>query len=213
MRVLLVEDHPIFSFGVRHLIAQRWHDATIAEAPTLAAAVHEVSAAPWDLAIVDLNLPDSQGVESVTKIRRASPDLRILVLSLHEEPAYARQVVQLGAQGYLTKENAPDELITAIEVVLSGGRYISNVLAQAMALGSIVDDAKSALDSLGNQEYRVMLQLIEGARVSDIATQMNISPKTVSTYRSRIFDKLGVASNVELARYYQLHHPSTSAIK
>lgn len=208
MRVLLVEDHPIFRFGVRHLIAQRWQDADIGEAQTLASALEAVKNSAWDLAIVDLNLPDSQGIESVTQIRRAARHLPLLVLSLHDETAYARQVIQQGAQGYLTKENAPDELIAAIQVVLSGGRYISHALAQSLALGAIAADDKSALETLGNQEYRVMLQLIDGARVSEVAARMNISPKTVSTYRSRIFEKLGVSSNVELARYCQLHQIS-----
>lgn len=205
MKFLLVEDHPIFRFGMRHLIAQHWQEAFIGEAQTLTAAVHAVKSAEWNMAIVDLNLPDSQGIESVTQLRRASRHLPILVLSLHEETAYARQVIQQGAQGYLTKENAPDELIAALQVVLAGGRYISNALAQSLALGAITDDDKSALQSLGNQESRVMLQLIEGARVSEIAARMNLSPKTVSTYRSRIFEKLGVTSNVELARYCQMH--------
>ncbi|MEN9384486.1 MAG: hypothetical protein RL323_1629 [Pseudomonadota bacterium] len=209
MRFLLVEDHPIFRFGVRHLITQHWEQAFIGEAESLTSGLKEVKAAAWDLAIVDLNLPDSQGIESVTQIRRAARNLPILVLSLHEEAAYARQVIQQGAQGYLTKENAPDELILAIQAILQGGRYISNALAQSLALGSISADDKTALDSLGNQEYRVMLQLIGGLRVSEIAANMSISPKTVSTYRTRIFEKLGVSSNVELARYCQQHGIST----
>jgi two-component system invasion response regulator UvrY len=131
--------------------------------------------------------------------------LPILVLSLHEQPTYARQVMQHGAQGYLTKENAPDELVAAMQAVLSGARYISSTMAQSLALGALTDEGKSALENLGNQEYRVMLQLIAGARVSEIAVRLNISPKTVSTYRSRIFEKVGVCSNVELARYCQLH--------
>jgi two-component system, NarL family, invasion response regulator UvrY len=208
MRILLVEDHPIFRFGVHHLIKQRWEDAHIGESESLGSALREVRSTFWDMAIVDLNLSDSQGIESVAQIRRASPDLPLLVLSLHEESAYARQVLQLGAQGYLTKENAPDELIAAIQRVLGGGRYMSNDLAQSIALGAVTGDDKSALDSLGNQEYRVMLQLIGGSRVSEIASHMNISPKTVSTYRTRIFEKLGVTSNVDLARYCQLHQIS-----
>ena len=205
MKILLVEDHPIFRMGLRQLILQRWPDAVLGEAHTLQSALSEVKDATWDLTIVDLNLPDTQGIESVTKIRRASPELPILVLSLHEQPTYARQVLQQGAQGYLTKENAPDELVAAIQAVLSGGRYISNTMAQSLALGALSDEGKSALESLGNQEHRVMLQLIAGARVSEIAVRLNISPKTVSTYRSRIFEKVGVCSNVELARYCQLH--------
>ena len=206
MKILLVEDHPIFRLGLRQLILQRWPDAVLGEAHTLQSALGEVEDATWDLAIVDLNLPDTQGIESVTKIRRFAPELSILVLSLHEQTTYARQVIQQGAQGYLTKDNAPDELVAAIQAVLSGARYISNMMAQSLALGAISGEGKSALENLGNQEYRVMLQLIAGARVSEIAVSLNISPKTVSTYRSRIFEKVGVYSNVELARYCLLHN-------
>jgi len=206
MKFLLVEDHPIFRFGVRHLIKERWPDAVIEDADTLALACTQAKATEWDLAIVDLNLPDSQGIESVTQLHRVARDLRILVLSLHEEMAYAKQSILQGAQGYMAKENAPDELITAIQSILAGGRYISKSLAQSLALEAIVASPKSALESLGNQEYRVMLQLIAGARVSEIASRMALSPKTVSTYRSRIFEKLGVTSNVELARYCRDHH-------
>ena len=205
MNFLLVEDHPIFRLGARHLIKLKWEDACVGDADSLAAALHQIKSATWDLAIVDLNLPDAQGIESVAQIRRAASELPLLVLSLHEEAAYARQVMQQGARGYLTKENAPDELIVAIVRILEGGRYISNQLAQSLALGAIGADDKSALESLGNQEYRVMLQLIDGARVSEIAARMSISPKTVSTYRTRVFEKLGVGSNVELARYCQFH--------
>lgn len=206
MRFLLVEDHPIFSFGVRHLIQQQWTDACIVEAASLASALQQIQGAAWDLAIVDINLPDSRGIESVVHIMRAAPSLAVLVLSLHEEPTYAQKVMQHGAQGYLTKDDAPDELIAAIQTVLAGRRYISPELARSLALDSIQDREKSALAHLGKQEYRVMLQLIHGSRVSEIAMGMGISPKTVSTYRSRIFEKLGVSSNVQLARYYQLHH-------
>lgn len=201
MKFLLVEDHPIFRFGLRHLIEQRWPGAVFADAESVERALQEMRNGDWDLAIVDLNLPDAQGIESLSRIRRASATLRILVLSLHEETVYARQALQLGAQGYLTKENAPDELVAALEKILAGGRYISQSIAQALALGEDKDGGGDALASLGSQEYRVMLHLIAGSRVSEIAAQMNLSPKTVSTYRTRLFEKLGVSSNVELALY------------
>ena len=165
-----------------------------------------MQAGAWDIAIVDLNLPDAQGVESVTQIRRAAPAMPMLVLSFHDELAYATQVLRLGAQGYLTKEHATDELITAIERLEKGGRYISSSMAEHMALGMLDDSARSAHERLGKQEYRVMLQIAAGRRVSDIAEAMNLSPKTVSTYRTRIFEKLDVTSNVELAHYCVTHH-------
>ncbi len=208
MNILLVEDHPIFRFGVRHLVMQRWPDATVGEAESLQAALTMVNTGAWDVAVVDLNLPDVQGVESVIQIHRAAPALRILVLSLHDELAYAKQVLRLGAQGYLTKEHATDELITAIERLEKGGRYISNSMAEYMAQSLLEDNARPAHEQLGKQEYRVMLQIAAGIRVTDIASTMHLSPKTVSTYRTRVFEKLGVTSNVELAHYCLTHRLS-----
>lgn len=205
MNILLVEDHPVFRFGVRHLLLQRWPDATVGEADSLEAALSALRAGTWDLAIVDLNLPDALGVESITQLHRAAPGLRILVLSLHDELAYARQVMQLGAQGYLTKEHTTDELIHAVERLEKGGRYISSSMAEHLAHAMLQGDARPAHEQLGKQEYRVMLQIAAGRRVTEIAAAMHLSPKTVSTYRSRIFEKLGVGSNVELARYCMAH--------
>ncbi len=206
MKILLVEDHPIFSFGVRRLLENQWQDVHIHEAQTLQSALDAVSRSAWDLAIVDLKLPDAVGIEAVAKMRRAARDLRLLVLSLHEESTYARQALLQGAQGYLTKDHAPENLIAAIEQILAGGSYISNEWAKTLALGTLNRDVRPALEKLGPQEYRIMLQIIAGARVSEIATRMNLSPKTVSTYRTRIFEKLSVTSNVELAMYCQHHH-------
>ena len=205
MNVLLVEDHPIFRFGVRHLVLHRWPDARVTEVSTLAEALQACQDDPWDVAVVDLNLPDAQGVESISRLRRAAPAMHLLVLSLHDEVAFATQVLRLGAKGYLTKEHATDELVAAMEKLLAGGRYISATLAEHMA-HSLVDDAPlQAHTQLGKQEYRVMLQLAAGKRVTDIAEAMHLSPKTVSTYRTRVFEKLGLTSNVDLARYCLQH--------
>lgn len=212
LNILLVEDHPIFRFGVRHLVLQRWPDANVGEAESMQAALTALEKAEWDIAVLDLNLPDAKGVESVTQIRRAAPAIRILVLSLHDELAYARQLMRLGAQGYLTKEHATEELISAIERLEKGGRYISHSMAEHMAQSMLDDSALPAHEQLGKQEYRVMLQIAIGTRVTDIASTMNLSPKTVSTYRTRIFEKLGVNSNVELAHYCLTHHLSEAKL-
>ena len=208
MNILLVEDHPIFRFGVRHLVLQRWPDAKVGEAHSMESALGALHARAWDIAVVDLNLPDAQGVESVVRIRRAAPAMPMLVLSLHDEAAYATQVLRLGAQGYLTKEHATDELISAIERLEKGERYISSSMAEHMAQSMLDDNALAAHERLGKQEYRVMLQIAAGLRISDIAEAMHLSPKTISTYRTRIFEKLGLTSNVELAHYCVTHHLS-----
>lgn len=208
MNILLVEDHPIFRFGVRHLVLQRWPDAVVGEADSLQNAMSMLPQRAWGIAVVDLNLPDVQGIESVIQLHRVAPALRILVLSLHDELAYARQVLRLGAQGYLTKEHATDELITAIERLDKGGRYISSSMAEHMAQSLREGNQLPAHELLGKQEYRVMLQIAAGIRVTDIANTMHLSPKTISTYRTRIFEKLGVSSNVDLAHYCLTHHLS-----
>lgn len=206
MKILLLEDHPIFRFGVRQLLNQRWPDAEIVEADTLAAALQLVRRDGLQVAIVDLNLPDAQGLESVSQLRRAAPNLRLLVLSLHVETTYATRVLELGAAGYLTKDRASDELITALERIIAGGRYITASLADHLASLMIGQVPKTGHEELSPQEYRVMLQLAAGQRVNEIGETMHLSPKTVSTYRARVLEKLGVASNVDIARYCIKHN-------
>lgn len=201
MKVLLVEDHPIFRFGVRHLIQQRWPDAVCGEAASLAEALAAVRREAWNVAVADLNLPDADGVEVVSQLLRAAGGLRLLVLSLNAEAAYARRVLQLGAAGYLAKDRATEELVTAVQRVAAGGRYITDSLAEQLFGLAMGEQDQLPHETLSNQEYRVMLQLAAGRRVGDIAEEMKLSPKTVSTYRTRVLDKLGVDSNAELARY------------
>jgi two-component system invasion response regulator UvrY len=205
MKILLVEDHPIFRFGVRHLIEQRWPDAVCVEAGTLADAVAAAQSASINLAVVDLNLPDADGVEVVPKLLRVAPDMRILVLSLNAEAAYAQHLMQMGAAGYLTKDRASDELVAAIERISSGGRYITASMAEH--LFDVVGGRRTLnpAEELSAQEYRVMLHLAAGKRINDIAESMNLSPKTVSTYRARVLEKIGVSSNADLAAYCIKH--------
>ena len=205
MNVLLIDDHSIIRFGVRQLILQRWPDAHIEEVGTLASALEIVRSRPWTLAITDLSLPDARGIECVAQLRRVAPSLPLLVLSLHSEAAYATQVMRYGAMGYMTKDHAPNELGIAIERVAKGERYISSSMAEHMARQMFEDTVPQAHEQLAPQEYRVLLQLAAGIRIADIAESMHLSPKTISTYRARILDKLNLASNVDLVRYCLTH--------
>lgn len=205
MNILLLEDHPIFRLGVRQLIAGRWPEAWISEAGTLAEALAVARKLDFRLAVIDLNLPDADGLEALVQLHRAVPELRCLVLSLNAEEAYARRALQMGAAGYLAKDRAGEELITALERIVAGGRYITASLAEQLADAVSGQGRLAAHDELSPQEYRVMIQLAQGRRIADIAALMHLSPKTVSTYRARILDKLGIASNAELARYCQGH--------
>lgn len=205
MKILLLEDHPIVRLGVRQLIARRWPDAEVVEASTLAAALHALRQNALAAAVVDLNLPDTDGLESVIRLRRAAPQLRILVLSLNDELAYATRAMQLGAAGYLNKDRAADELTTALERVMAGGRYITDSVADHLASLVTGESCKAPHEELSPQEYRVLLLLADGHRLTEIGEAMHLSPKTVTTYRTRILEKLGVDTNADLVRYCLQH--------
>lgn len=205
MKILLVEDHPIFRLGTRHLVAARWPDAEIRETGSLAEAMDLVRGEDWTVALLDLNLPDANGVEVISRLLRVAPNLRVLVLSLNAEAAYAARALQIGASGYLAKDRASEELTTAVERLLAGKRYISATLAEALADRVISPRPEYPHETLSTQEFRVMAQLADGRRISDIAVAMCLSPKTISTYRARILEKLGVEGNIEIARYCAEH--------
>lgn len=202
MNILIVDDHPIVRLGVRQLLLGRWPDAAIREAPSLAQALALVRQESPDVIILDLNLEDASGVESAQRMKRACPDIPILVLSLHGEEAFAMRVLQLGAAGYLNKERASEEIVQAVEKVMSGGRYITASLADRLAEGWLRKTTdKAPHETLSAQEYRVLLQLADGKSVGEVAEAMHLSAKTVSTYRTRILEKLGLAGNVDIAKY------------
>ncbi|MFO1251482.1 MAG: response regulator transcription factor [Inhella sp.] len=206
MKFLLIEDHPIFRIGVQALLQRRWPEAQCVECGSLQEALQALREPPAaTLALLDLNLPDAGGVEGVARLLRAAPGLPVLVLSLNAERAFAERVLQLGAAGYLPKDQAAADLVRAIERILQGGRYLSADLAEHL-MQRVGGQAKSLPhQALSEQEYRVLLLLARGERVADIASAMHLSPKTISTYRSRVLEKLGLGSNAELARYCLQH--------
>ncbi|KAI5915652.1 response regulator transcription factor [Thauera sp. 2A1] len=202
MRILIVDDHPVMRFGVRQLVERRWPEADIGEAENLLQALHLARGQAWQVAVLDLSLPDAVGLEGLAQLRRAAPALPVLVLSMHGEAAYATQALQLGAAGYLTKEHATSELVTAIDRVCGGGRYISSDLAARLAdLLTNQGGTRAPHETLSPQEHRVMLLIAAGKSASEIADVMHLSVKTVGTYRSRIIDKTGLANTAEIARY------------
>lgn len=200
-RFLVVEDHPIVQLGLRQLIAGRWPDATVDVASNLTEAQARVSSAAYAMAVIDLNLPDAAGLDSLTIVRRLQPDLRVLVLSLNDEAVYAQRVLQLGASGYLSKERAAAELIHAMERILEGRRYITASQAERIANLALGQADREPHEALSMQEYRVMTYLAQGKRLTEIADLMNLSPKTITTYRARVLEKIGVETNQALLKY------------
>lgn len=206
MRLLMIEDHPVMRFGVRQLVQQQWPTCEFVEAPSLQAGLELARSQTWDLVLLDLSLPDSSGLEGLVKLRRAVPSVPLLVLSMHNESAYAARALQAGASGYVTKEHATTELLTAIDRVVQGGRYLTPTLAARLA-GLLAGDRAPTLphESLSAQEYRVLLLIASGKAAGEIAETMHLSVKTVGTYRARIIEKTGLSSTAEMARYCLQH--------
>lgn len=201
-RCLVVDDHPLMRRGVRQLIEASLADCHIDEAADGETALRAVRAT-GDVALVvlDLSLPGMHGLDVLERLRRQAPDARVIVLSMHADRELAVRALKLGAVGYVTKDRAVDELAQAVARVLAGGRYLQLDLAAAIAAQLANADAGPAHAQLSTRELRVMLLLAEGRTVTEAATQMNLSVKTVSTYRTRLLAKMGLSSNAELARY------------
>ena len=206
MRILIVDDHPIMRVGVRQLILQEWPDAHIDEAPTLAQALTMAQATPPAVVVLDLSLPDANGVESATRMLRVLKNVPVLVLSLNAEATYASRLLQMGVSGYLPKDRAGDELVLALKRVLAGGRYVTASMADHL-LGLLSGKPATSLphEQLSAQEHRVMLLMAAGTAPSQIAELMNLSVKTVGTYRARILEKCDWKNNTELTKYCVQH--------
>lgn len=203
--ILIVDDHAVVCSGLRQFLANT-HDCQVAgEAHTGAEALTRIAAEAWDLILLDIGLPDINGIEVLRRIRHLKPDLPILIFSMHAEDEYAIAALQAGATGYLSKDSAPDEILEAIRRSTSGNKYLSPYLAEKLLTGSIVNGRQLPHELLSERESEVMLRLSRGETLTRIADSLHLSPKTITTYRSRILEKLGVNSNAELTRYVMVH--------
>lgn len=205
IRILLVDDHPIARQGIRTVLTDRVKDAVVGEAPDALSALNQVRSKDWDLMIADISLPGMSGLELIKEVHRLRPALPTLVLSMHPASQFARRALGAGAIGYLTKGSELDEFVTAIEHARKGRAYISRDTADL--LGRRHAKWESAPhETLSNREYQVLRLLGSGRTISDIARDLGLSVKTVSTYRARVLDKLGMQSNAEMMRYAIENH-------
>ena len=205
MRALIADDHPLVRRGNRNLLEEAFPDASIGEADDLAALMDSVRRSAWDIVLLDLSMPNTSGLEGLLKLKRACPETPVLVLSVHAEEQYAVRALKAGAMGYLTKDHSVDELLKAVRHALARRRYVSSNLAERLALKLAVDTDKPPHESLSQQEFRVMCLIGQGKTVGDIAEQLHLSVKTVSTYRARVLEKMDMKSNAELVRYCVEH--------
>ena len=157
--------------------------------------------AEWDVVILDITMPDGSGLDILRELRHEKPQLPVLVLSVHSEDQYALRVLRSGAAGYLTKECAPQELVEAVRRVVSGGKYVGLDLAERLAEVLAGDRNAQAHEQLSDREFQILCLIGSGKSASEIAQELSLSPKTVSTYRRRVLDKMHMSSNVELTRY------------
>lgn len=203
--ILIVEDHPIVQMGLTQLIAAHWPQAQVDCAGTMEQTQKCLEQSTYDIALLDLHLPDASGLESLNALQRQAPGLPVLVLSMSAEGVYAQRAFQLGAAGYLSKDRAPSELITAMEHIARTGRYITASEAHRMVDFLTGNSLGLPHESLSAQEYRVLVLLAQGRRIKEIGDAMHLSPKTITTYRARILDKLGAANNADLVQYCLKH--------
>jgi DNA-binding NarL/FixJ family response regulator len=203
--ILIVDDHEVVRRGLEQVLAEGFVGARFGHAATSAAALARLSEEPWDLALVDVNLPGRNGLDLLEEVRQRWPRLRVLVLSAYPEEEFAIRSIRLGAAGYVTKDSASDELVTAARKVLEGGRYVTGTLAERLAAVLGGSAAPERHEALSTRELQV-LRLVASARtLKEIAGELHLSEKTIATYRARISQKLGLGSNVELTRYALQH--------
>jgi DNA-binding NarL/FixJ family response regulator len=199
--ILVADDHTVVRRGLRQVIADECDGAVVEETSTGQGVLDAVQRQDWSVIILDINLPDKNGLEVLKELKVMRPDLPVLILSHHAEAQYAARAFKAGAAGYLTKESASEELAMAIRKVRAGGRYVSPSFAEQMA-GRLTGELDVLLHhTLSDREHLVLCQIARGKAVSQIADELALSVKTVSTYRSRLLEKLHLTNNAELMRY------------
>jgi two-component system, NarL family, invasion response regulator UvrY len=201
LKILIADDHPVFRRGLKQIIAEASDMVVADEATDGWDVLSKVRAGNYDVVLLDISMPGKTGIDVLSELKNEKPGLRILMLSMHPEEQYAVRALRAGASGYLTKESAPDELVAAIRKVSTGGNYVSSSLAEKLA--SVVQENAEQLphERLSDREYRVMGMIASGKTVSEIAKELSLSVKTISTYRSRILQKMKMKNNAELTRY------------
>ena len=201
MKILLTDDHAVVRQGLKLILADHFKHAVFGEARNAQEAFTRVAKEKWDVAVLDVTMPGRSGLEVLKEIKRLRPKMPVLILSMHPEDQFAVRMLKTGAAGYLTKESAGEELVGAIEKVVGGGRYISSSLAERMASYLDVDVQKAPHERLSNREFLILRMIASGKAVSQIAKELSLSVKTISTYRARLLDKMDMKNNAELTHY------------
>ena len=200
-RVLIADDHAIVRHGLRDILITCQGKVTVGEAKDAGEAINLLIQETWDIVLLDINMPGRSGLEVLEEARRLRPKTPVLVLTSYPEEQFAVRAFKLGASGYVTKQEASDQLITAVKRVLAGGKYVTASLAERLAASVGAAGEQAPHEALSHRELQVLRLIAVGKTIKEIAAQLSLSEKTVATYRTRISQKAGLKSNVEIARY------------
>ena len=189
---------------MKQILTDEFKRATFGEARNAQEALDLVWKQEWDVVVLDITMPGRSGLDALREIKKSKPRLPVLVLSMHPENQFAVRVLKAGASGYMTKESAPDELVGAVKKVLAGGRYVSTALAETLA-ASLSNNQRAPQEKLSDREFQVLRLIASGKMATEIARELSLSVKTISTYRTRILEKMGMKNNAELMHYAIQH--------
>lgn len=201
LKILIADDHSIFRRGVKELLSDSLGAVTVGECGNASDLLQLVRQKKWDVVILDIGMPGTTGTEALQQIKRERPALPVIMLSMHPEDQYAVRLFKAGANAYLTKASAPGDLVAAIKKMLRGGNYVSSSLSEKLVHLLRRGDERAPHELLSDREFEVMRLLARGKTVSEIAEHLHLGTTTISTYRTRILDKLHLKNNAQLMRY------------
>jgi DNA-binding NarL/FixJ family response regulator len=204
-RVLIADDHEIVRHGLRDIFTTRLGKVAVSEAKDAGEAINLLIQKDWDLVLLDINMPGRNGLEVLAEAKRLRPKTPVLVLTAYPEEQFALRAFKAGASGYLTKQSATDELVTAVQRILAGSKYVTASLAERLAVNLGGSDVQAPHEALSNRELQVLRLIAVGKSIKETAAELALSEKTVATYRTRISEKAGLKTNVEIARYALKH--------
>ena len=206
IKILIADDHSIVRAGLKQIISEISDMTIVDEAANGNEVLEKIRMNDYSVVVLDIAMPGKSGLEALKEIKNERPGLPVLILSMYPEDQYAIRVLRSGAAGYLTKESAPAELVTAIQTVASGKKYISPSVAERLVCNLDFEGKKEPHELLSDREYQVLCMIASGKAVSDIAAELSLSVKTISTYRSRILEKMKFKNNAELTTYAIQNH-------
>jgi two-component system invasion response regulator UvrY len=206
IKILVADDHAIVREGLKQIISETPDMVVAAEASSTQEVLNKVWEDNYDVVLLDISMPGRGGLDVLKELKDEKPKLPVLILSIYPEEQYAMRALKAGASGYLTKESAPDELIAAIKKISQGRKYVSASLAEKLAFEMEIGTEKPPHEMLSDREYQVMCMIAEGKTIKEIAGELSLSVKTISTYRSRILEKMRMKNNAELTHYAIKNH-------